>query len=144
MATGVEYRMMATRRLIRDGAWTRFLAGTAIVSAAVVLVGLGFAPERTWPNILLVGMYAVGLALAGMLFLAFHYLTTAGWSVCLKRIAEAMAATNGPPPGRRLLKTAPRLMLMMSARSHCGRPKAAGSAAYRMPPITAPKDPLPL
>jgi hypothetical protein len=93
MATGVEYRMMATRRLIRDGAWTRFLAGTAIVSAAVVLLGLGFAPERTWPNILLVGMYVVGLALAGMLFLAFHYLTTAGWSVCLKRIAEAMAST---------------------------------------------------
>jgi len=27
------------------------------------------------------------------LFLAFHYLVTAGWSVCVKRVAEALAST---------------------------------------------------
>jgi hypothetical protein len=64
-----------------------------VVALLVVLLGVAVAPERTWPNVLLAAVYFVGLGLAGMLFLAFHYLTTAGWSVCLKRVAEAMAST---------------------------------------------------
>ena len=51
------------------------------------------APGRTWPSVLLAATYFIGLSLAGLLFLAFHYLTTAGWSVCLKRVAEAVAST---------------------------------------------------
>jgi hypothetical protein len=38
-------------------------------------------------------MYFIGLGLAGMLFLAFLYLTSAGWSICFKRVAEAIAST---------------------------------------------------
>jgi len=78
-----------TTRTDRAGYWP----GVLIATLAIVLLGIVVAPERTWPNVLLAATYFVGLGLAGMLFLAFHYLTTAGWSVCLKRIAEALAST---------------------------------------------------
>ncbi len=93
MATHVEGGATFVRQYVAERSWTRFLFLVLAVSSLVVLLGLLVAPDRTWPSILLVGVYAVGLALSGMLFLAFHYLTSAGWSVSLKRIAEAMAAT---------------------------------------------------
>ena len=69
------------------------LTGVAAAGFLIVLVGLFIAPERVWPNVLLTAFYFVGLGLAGTLFLAFHYLLTAGWSVCIKRVAEAVAST---------------------------------------------------
>jgi hypothetical protein len=83
----------ATRQLGSDRARSRLLPGIIVASAAVVLLGIAIAPERTWPSVLLAAMYVVGLGLAGMLFLVFHYLPNAGWSVCLKRVAEAVAST---------------------------------------------------
>ena len=65
----------------------------SILSLGVVLLGIVVAPERTWPNVLIAAMYFIGLGLAGMLFLAFLYLTSAGWSICFKRVAEAIAST---------------------------------------------------
>ena len=70
--------------------WVAIVTGRL---AGVVLLGIAVAPERIWPNVLLSAMYFVGLGLAGMLFLAFLYMTSAGWSVCFKRVAEAIAST---------------------------------------------------
>jgi len=81
------------RRFAGEGTWSRILLWSMTVAGAVTLLGIFIAPRRTWPNVLIAAMYFIGLGLAGMLFLAFHYITTAGWSVCLKRIAEAMAST---------------------------------------------------
>jgi len=72
---------------------SRLLPATVVAAVAIVLLGIVIAPERTWPNVLLASVYLIGLSLAGMLFLAFHYLTTAGWSVSLKRVAESVAST---------------------------------------------------
>jgi len=81
------------RRFVIDGAWSRVLLWTMATAAVVTAIGIFAAPHRTWPNVLIAAIYFIDLGLAGMLFLAFHYVTTAGWSVCLKRIAEAMAST---------------------------------------------------
>lgn len=70
-----------------------FLPALAVIAISVVLMGIVLAPERGWSNLLLVSVYVIGLALAGMMFLAFHYITGAGWSVVLKRIAESLAGT---------------------------------------------------
>ena len=69
------------------------LSALSLIGLSVVLIGLVIAPERTWPNVLLASVYVVGTALAGMVFLAFHYVTSAGWSVALKRVAESLAST---------------------------------------------------
>ena len=87
-----EERVLS-RQFTAGQGWSRFLQGTAAVAGVFVLLGVFFAPDRTWPNVLVAAMYLIGLSLAGMLFLTFHYLVTAGWSVCLKRVAEALAST---------------------------------------------------
>ena len=54
------------------------------------LAGLYWSPRRAWSNLLLVEVYALGLALAAALFLCIHHLTGAGWSSGLRRVPEAM------------------------------------------------------
>ncbi len=81
------------RHFVTEGTWSPVLLSAMAASGAITLLGIFVAPQRIWPNILIAAMYFIGLGLAGMLFLAFHYITTAGWSVCLKRIAEAIAST---------------------------------------------------
>jgi hypothetical protein len=55
-----------------------------------VVTGLAWAPERTWPNLLLADVYLLSMALSGALFISMQALSGAGWSVVLRRIAEAM------------------------------------------------------
>jgi hypothetical protein len=93
MSSRFQEGTLPSRQFTAGGAWTGPLQVTATVAGLVVLAGLLVAPGRTWPSVLIAGMYLVGLSLAGMLFLAFHYLVTAGWSVCVKRVAEALAST---------------------------------------------------
>ena len=81
------------RRLAAASSRFGWVTILSVVSLGVVLLGIVVAPERTWPNVLLSAMYFVGLGLAGMLFLAFLYLSAAGWSICFKRVAEAIAST---------------------------------------------------
>jgi len=93
MTSRTEVDVSRTRRFDAVGVPAGFWPVVPIVALLIVLAGIAFAPDRTWPSVLLVAVYFVGLALGGMLFLAFHYLTTAGWSVVLKRVAEAVAST---------------------------------------------------
>lgn len=69
--------------------------------AAFFLLGLGllavvFAfvrdPQRAWANILLNNVYFLFLSVSGLVFIAIHYLTSAGWWVGLRRIPESMTA----------------------------------------------------
>jgi hypothetical protein len=50
------------------------------------------APDRVWPNVLLVSYYLLALGLAGIVFEALQYVSGAGWSVGLRRVPEAMIA----------------------------------------------------
>ncbi len=72
---------------------TRLLTTVGLVAALVVVAGIFVAPERTWPSLLIVAFYLIGLALAGMLFIATQAVSGGGWHVCFKRIPEAAAST---------------------------------------------------
>jgi hypothetical protein len=61
------------------------------VGAATLVAGLFFAPQRIWPNLLLVSYYLLGLALAGMAWIAIQYVSGAHWSTALRRVPEAMS-----------------------------------------------------
>lgn len=75
-----EPRAKIVRRL-------QLLAG---VGAATLVAGLFVAPQRIWPNLLLVSYYLLGLALAGMAWIAIQYVSGAHWSTALRRVPEAM------------------------------------------------------
>jgi hypothetical protein len=69
---------------------TRLLRILAGLGAVTIALGLWLAPTRAWANLLLVSYYLVGLALAGMVFIALQYVSGAGWSAALRRVPEAM------------------------------------------------------
>ncbi len=79
----------------------RNLLRLALVGAAVTVVGLFLAPQRTWPNMLLAMYYIMSLGLGAILFIALQYVSNAGWSVALRRVPEAM--TSVLPLGGALL-----------------------------------------
>jgi hypothetical protein len=70
--------------------WRVSAQALAGVAAFTIGVGLAASPARTWPNLLLADVYLLSVALSGALFVAIQYLSGAGWSVVLRRIAEAM------------------------------------------------------
>ena len=66
-------------------------AGLVLFGAGAAIYGLSAAPDRTWPNLLLNGVYITSLALSALFFLTTQRLTGARWSANLRRIPEAMA-----------------------------------------------------
>lgn len=66
--------------------------GLAVVGGVTLAAGLLVAPQRTWANFLLLNYGLLGLGLGGLVWISFHYLTGARWSVPLRRVPEAMAA----------------------------------------------------
>ncbi len=72
------------------------LGWLAIASAIVLAVGGTMAPDRIWSNLLIVGVYAVTLALGGALFIALTYVANASWNVAFRRVPEAMAVVLAP------------------------------------------------
>ena len=73
--------------------WRRTLRGLALAGVLGTLLGWIFDRGRICPAMLMAGFYAIGIGLGGVLFIAFSYVTKAGWSVALRRVPEAMAAT---------------------------------------------------
>ncbi|MBI1853201.1 MAG: hypothetical protein HYR85_22925 [Planctomycetes bacterium] len=59
------------------------------VGLLMLVVGLFAAPDRAWPNLLISIYYLTGLGLGAGFFIAIQYLSNAGWSVGIRRIAEA-------------------------------------------------------
>jgi len=60
------------------------------IGAVTLVAGMFFAPQRTWLNVLLVSYFLVGLAMAGMAWIAIQYVSGAHWSTALRRVPEAM------------------------------------------------------
>jgi len=72
----------------RWGAVCRTLAALGLV---LTLLGWIVAPERTSAGVLMASQYVLGISLAGLLFIAMTYVTSAGWSVAIRRVPEALA-----------------------------------------------------
>ena len=64
----------------------------AAAGVLAVAVGLVADPDRTWPNLLMNGFFAVALALAGMVSIALQFLSGATWNARLRRVSEALMA----------------------------------------------------
>src|SRR5579872_2636145 len=70
----------------------RFFHAAVVLGACTLIIGLWYAPQRTWANLLLVNLYLVGLGMGGLVWLSLYNLTGARWSESLKQIPQAMSA----------------------------------------------------
>jgi hypothetical protein len=82
--------MMIDDRHVFPPLWRSAALALAGVGGLAAATGLAWSPARTWPNLLLADVYLLSMALSGALFIAMQHLSGAGWSVVLRRIAEAM------------------------------------------------------
>ncbi len=69
---------------------TRMLLLVGVGGVAAV-IGAVLAPQRVWPNLLLLSFYLLTISLAGIVFVALQYVTGAHWAVALRRVPEAMS-----------------------------------------------------
>ncbi len=65
-----------------------------MMAIGVIAVIVGFMTDKTraWAVLLQNNFYFTAIALAGTFFIAFNYAAQSGWSVAVKRVAEAMGA----------------------------------------------------
>ncbi len=59
------------------------------IGLITLILGIIFT-ERVWPNILLAAWYITGIGFSGLMFVAIHYVSNAGWAIAIRRIPEAM------------------------------------------------------
>lgn len=71
------------------------LMGIGVLTLIIgIILGLGgdhFWSSKIWSNILVNNMFFMGIALAGLFFIAANYIGLGGWYVAIKRIPEAMS-----------------------------------------------------
>jgi hypothetical protein len=82
--------MMAGGPVVLPPPWRAAALALAALGVVTIAIGLAWSPARTWPNLLLADVYLLSMALSAALFISMQYLSGAGWSVVLRRIAEAM------------------------------------------------------
>jgi len=68
-----------------------WISGATAVGVLTLILGVLFS-ERIWPNVLLAAWYITGIGFSGIMFVAIHYVSNAGWGVAIRRIPEAMFA----------------------------------------------------
>lgn len=93
-ASGVMHADPARSAIPRGtGADTKLFQYLAGAGSVTLAVGLFAAPDRAWLSLFQVGLALTGFGLAGILFVALQYATGAGWSVVIRRAAEALCGT---------------------------------------------------
>lgn len=85
--------MSAPRTFSPPATLLRALAALVALGAAGAVFGLVTAPERTWPNLLVDSFYALSIGVSALFFFATQRLTSARWSVALRRVPEAFMLT---------------------------------------------------
>ena len=69
----------------------RWFHAAFVLGAGTLFIGLWYAPQQTWANLLLVSLYLLGLGSGGLVWLSLLSLTGARWSDSLKQIPQAMS-----------------------------------------------------
>jgi hypothetical protein len=69
----------------------------AAIGGITAAAGAFLAPGRMWAGWLLVAYYLLGIGLAGLCFIAIHYVSGATWSIAIRRVAEGLAGTLALP-----------------------------------------------
>jgi len=71
----------------------RMILATLVVLAAAVAIAAALAGSgRVWPAYLVGAVFAITIALGGVVFVTIHHLTNAAWSTTIRRVPEALAA----------------------------------------------------
>lgn len=83
----------STYRLAGDDKVGRVFLWIAVIGLAAGIVGLVVNPARFFRSYLVADVFWVSLGLGALFFVIMHHLTGSVWSVVLRRIPEAMAAT---------------------------------------------------
>lgn len=68
----------------------KYLLFTIAVTGLVTLISYFHSPVRFWVNLLINNFYFIGMALAGLFFLALQNITNSSWMRSYQRIPEAM------------------------------------------------------
>lgn len=68
------------------------LAALVVAAAAIAIVAAVTGSERVWPAYLVGAVFALTIALGGVVFVAINHLTNAAWSSPIRRVPEALAA----------------------------------------------------
>jgi hypothetical protein len=84
--------MIAAERFVLAPRARNVARAAALVGVLAVGVGLAADPDRTWPNLLMNGFFAVALAIAGVVSIALQFLSGASWNAKIRRIPEALMA----------------------------------------------------
>jgi len=83
--------MDAAERSFWSARVARTLRAAAGVGLLLTAAGWLLAPARTAAGVLVAAQLLLGLGLGGLVFVAFAYVSKAGWSVALRRVPEAFA-----------------------------------------------------
>lgn len=83
----------------------RLPAGLVVIGVAAAVYGLAAEPARTWHTLLVDFFYVLSLGVSAIFFFSTQRLTSARWSVALRRVPEAYMA---------LLPAAAGLMVLLS------------------------------
>ncbi len=76
-----------------SGSQARLFTLAAVVGAVLVALTVPLSLTHAWGNLLIASVYLTTLGLGGAMFVAFGYVTGAGWNVAFRRVPEAMAVT---------------------------------------------------
>lgn len=127
-----EYRL--------DPRLASFLAWTAGVGAAVFLAGALVVPERAWAGLLAGFHYALGLGLAGTVFLALLACSASKWAAALRRVPEAMsrALPVAAVPAAILVFGAPAIFPWAGHHAHGGEDAHARLLEAKAPYLNVP------
>ena len=71
---------------------TQILYGLIGIGILAFILGIILAPQKAFYNFLVQYFFFTCLGLAGIFFIALHYLTNSTWSTVIKRIPEGMAS----------------------------------------------------
>jgi hypothetical protein len=63
-----------------------------VLGVVALIAGFLLMPQRTWIDLLLASNFLIGLGLGGLLLVALLYVTSARWSLPVRRVPEAMTA----------------------------------------------------
>lgn len=72
--------------------WMAIFGGMVALGVAAFLGGLKAAPDRAWTSFLINHFFFMSLAIGALFFVAIQFLTSAMWSVTVRRLAEAMTS----------------------------------------------------
>ena len=70
--------------------WRATLWALVVAGAAAAAFELRADPARGWTSLLVCAFLFLSLALAGQVFLAIHYVASAGWWTAFRRVPEAL------------------------------------------------------